>query len=158
MLASTIEPAQPLKSQTPKITYQVSLQQILNYTVEYVNREFVPSNQKYARVANVQVEFAFIKKTLIGSSLDRTFAAISNYVKFDLNPESRAEDYDPIDVASPPTNEPKISLQVNTDDTEDDEIVNVSLTIIGVKIEFLDATFSRVRGYIFDSIATDLNP
>ncbi|HIK04601.1 MAG TPA: hypothetical protein IGS40_07800 [Trichormus sp. M33_DOE_039] len=153
MLASVPELIASPAWKTPKITYQVDLLQVISI----LNTQTTPQN-KYSRVASVKIDFSAIKKALITSALDRTFAAIASSVNQDLNPESRASDYLQIDVAQAPTNAPSVFVDVNTDDTGTEEIVNVSIQIISVKVEFLTSAFDRIKTYVTNTLTTDLNP
>lgn len=156
MLASIPEEIKPELYQTPKIVYSVNLLQIINQSTTVPGLSL--GENKYSRIANITIQFIAIKKVLAQSALDRTFTVINNQVLNDLNPETRASSFNTIDIAQPPTNQPQMGIQIDTDDTGVEEIVNITISIIGVKSEFLLSTLNRVKTYIVESLTTDLNP
>lgn len=131
----------------PKVEFSVSLQEI----------GFIRSNgQLFGKSINVDVLIELIPATAIQATVERTFTEIQASAAANLNGIQRPPLSSPLDILSKPVDNGQTKISVSVDKSGTVPTVNVKLSAVNVREEYLSQLLNSHKQYITNVVLNEL--
>lgn len=113
---------------------------------------------RHSRIVEIRINAKGIQVFLIKDAIKRIFDYAVNAVTNDINITSGNDVGLPLKPYSPPTNNPRIFIDIDVNRSKQEKTVDLVLNVFNLEANCITETFNKLFTYIEEAVTTDLNP
>lgn len=147
-----IEPIVPLQIATPEIKITVNTFLSPN-PVSLAN-----PNSGNTRTCTIAINVSRLNRSIAHNTFERIFSYVQDLANNDLNPTLLINERTIAATDAGNVFSPTGICNISVDKSETIAIVNLSLQVSNLRLDYMDEYFGRTLTYLTDAIANDLNP